>query len=99
MKTDLTEWNAPVTIRRTGQTDADSAGEQPARDNRPGRRNNVGVENPSTRLFQSPLCLKKLTAEGRFSHLTGKAFCPIPAEPIQDCQDGTQTFIPATGME
>jgi len=41
------------------------------------------VENPSTQLFQSPLCLKKLSAEGRLSHLTGKAICPIPAEPIQ----------------
>jgi len=72
------------TIPKAGQTDAGSAGEQPARDNRPGRRNNVGVENPSTRLFQSPLCLKKLSAEGRFSYLTGKAICPIPAEPIHN---------------
>lgn len=32
--------------------------------------------------FQSPLCLKKLPAEGRSYHLTGKAICPIPAEPI-----------------
>ncbi len=78
----LTDMENQQTIPRAGQTDVGAAGEQSARDNRPGRRNNVGVEPPPTRLFQSPLYLKKLSAEGRFSHLTGKAICPIPAEPI-----------------
>jgi hypothetical protein len=41
--------------------------------------------------FQSPLCLKKLTAEGRFSHLTGKAICPIPAEPIHTQNTDSKT--------
>jgi hypothetical protein len=74
-----------------GQTDAGSAGEQPARDNRLRVTNSRGDGGqkpviPSSFkivLFRALKCLKKLPAEGRFSHLTGKAFCPIPAEPIQ----------------
>jgi len=87
MKMDLTDIRAQQTIPTAGQTDAGAAGEHPARDNRPGRRNSVRVETPSTHpwmmRFQSPLCLKKLPAEGRNSHLTGKAICPITAEPVQ----------------
>ena len=87
MKTDLTGQRQRPKMQTAGQTDAGTAGEQPARDDRPGRRNNVRAENTSAHpllmLFQSPLCLKKLPAKGRIGHLDGKAFCPIPAEPIQ----------------
>ena len=88
MKTDLTGQRQRPKMQTAGQTDAGTAGEQPARDNRPGRRNSVRVETLSTHpwmmRFQSPLCLKKLPAEGRNSHLTGKAICPITAEPVQN---------------
>ena len=86
MKTGLTKNYRFRTIPRVGQTDAGSAGEQPARDNRPGRRNHVGVEDSSTFLklnrFWSPLCLKKLPAEGRYYLLCVKGVCPFQAEPI-----------------
>ncbi|HPC65198.1 MAG TPA: hypothetical protein P5175_11680 [Anaerohalosphaeraceae bacterium] len=79
------KWTKPFNL--AGQADAGSAGEQPARDNRPGRRNNVGVEYASTlpifTLFLTPLCLKKLPAEGRFYLLCVKGVCPFQAEPIQ----------------
>jgi hypothetical protein len=87
MRTDLTTRHGIRTMPLAGETDAGSAGEQPARDTRPGRRNTVGVEKPSTLLFpmvfQNPLCLKKLPAEGRFYHLTVKGVCPFHAEPVQ----------------
>ncbi len=38
---------------------------------------------PSALRFRVFLCLKKPIAEGKKSHLTGKAFWPIPAEPMQ----------------
>jgi len=86
MKTGLTKNYRFRTIPRVGQTDAGSAGEQPARDNRPGRRNHVGVEDSSTFLklnrFWSPICLKKLPAEGRYYLLCVKGVCPFQAEPI-----------------
>jgi len=87
MKTGLTKNYRFRTIPRVGQTDAGSAGEQPARDNRPGRRNHVGVEDSSTFLklnrFWSPICLKKLPAEDRYYLFCVKGVCPFQAEPIQ----------------
>ena len=90
MKTDLTDMGNQQTIPTAGQTDAGAAGEHPARDNRTKATNRRGdgrtsavpfnTHNPRFRAF---LCLKKLPAKGRNTHLTGKAFCPIPAEPIQ----------------
>lgn len=90
MKTDLTDIRAEQTIPTAGQTDAGAAGEHPARDNRTKATNRRGdgrtpavpfnTLNPRFRAF---LCLKKLPAEGRNTHLTGKAICPISAEPIQ----------------
>jgi hypothetical protein len=91
MKTGLTKNCRFRTIPRVGQTDAGSAGEQPARDNRPGRRNHVGVEDSSTFLklnrFWSPVCLKKLPAEGRYYLLCVKGVCPFQAEPIHIFQN------------
>jgi len=91
MKTHLTDSPVPSTIRPAGQTDAGAAGGQPARDTRPERRNSVGggdlLHPYHSRLFLSSLYLKKLPAGGRSYHLTGKALCPIPAEPIHTAHD------------
>ena len=78
------------TIRWTGQTDAGSAGEQPARDNRLRATDSRGDDRqkpviPSSlkiALFRALKGLKKLPAEGRFYLLIGKASCPVSAEPI-----------------
>ncbi len=86
METDLTMRSGLRTMPVAGETDAGSAGEQPARDSRPGRRNTVGVEKPSTLLFPmvflNPLCLQKLPAEGGLYHVTVKGVCPFHAEPV-----------------
>jgi hypothetical protein len=94
MKTDLTDMGNQQTIPTAGQTDAGSAGEHPARDSRTKATNRRGdgrtpavpfkTHNPRFRPF---LCLKKLPAEGRNTHLTGKAICPISAEPIHARQN------------
>jgi len=77
-------------MRRAGETDAGTAAVQPARDSQTKATNRRGdgrtsavpfyTHNPRFRAF---LCLKKPIAEGKKSSLTGKALCPIPAEPIQ----------------
>jgi hypothetical protein len=91
MKTALTKNYRFRTIPRAGQTDAGSAGEQPARDNRLGATNSRGDGGqkpviPSSFkivLFRALKCLKKLPAEGRFYLLCVKGLCPFQAEPIQ----------------
>ena len=90
MKTDLTEIEDLLIMRRAGETDAGTAAVQPARDSQTKATNRRGdgrtsavpfyTHNPRFRAF---LCLKKPIAEGKKSSLTGKALCPIPAEPIQ----------------
>jgi hypothetical protein len=102
MKTDLTEWNDPVTIRWTGQTDAGNAGEQPARDNRlratdsrgDGGQKPVIPSSFKIVLFRALKCLKKLPAEGRFYRLCVKGVCPVSTEPIHY---RARSYDPQTG--
>ncbi len=82
-------------IHPAGETDAGSAGEQPARDSRPGRRiilegEPTGSPNPhpspGRRVIQSSLMPLK-TPTGRRpvlcpSPLSARALCPVHAEPV-----------------
>ena len=56
----LTNDSAPATIPPTGETEAGSAGEHPARDNRPRFRRNVDQEAAPTGRLQPPLDIPKI---------------------------------------
>jgi hypothetical protein len=67
----LTNWKEASTIQTVGETDAGTAGEQPARDNRPGCRQDAetGAATHRSRLPLEPLadspgCLKKTPGSG-----------------------------------
>jgi transposase InsO family protein len=67
----LTNWKEASTIQTVGETDAGTAGEQPARDTRPGCRQDAEVgaaihrsRLPFAPLADSPECLKKTPGSG-----------------------------------